>query len=440
MSRRSTTAFTLVELLGVIAIIAVLTTAAVFFTISYVQYAQQNADKQTLVVLNDALTRYKTEGGGTSAFTAGAPIGHIISKLQTAITWAGMGHQVLRSGMTYPARSLWAAGNGAQYHFYQYNSYASETPSSSTPTSTYPYGQGIGYMANDGSTSYAVQIWLGGGAGAFAVETNAGQITTYSNGATTAINGSCANITFWACNSTSDSTLSSSGYITQVLCRGIHGANSGPNNLTALMVKGLTALAILDCRGNLLSSLDVSNMTALNYIYASGNQLTSLNLNGCTALSTITCYSNSLSSLNVSNLPNLATLSCAGNSISALDLTGDNSLAALTTGGGGTPGNPITSLAIPVTNTHIASVTTTFCPIATLDISGHSTLTSVDNSNAGISGVVLNVSNCPNLTFIHSQNNANSAINVSQDYALPARSTNGSTNFYTASTAIITGP
>jgi hypothetical protein len=119
----------------------------VYFTASYVQWSKSISDQRTLLVLNDAITRYKTEGGGTSSFTLGAPIGNILARLQSVITYGGHGHQVMLAGVTYPARSLLATGTGAQYQFYQYNSYKAQTLSSSTPNSNYPYGQGVGYAA-----------------------------------------------------------------------------------------------------------------------------------------------------------------------------------------------------------------------------------------------------------------------------------------------------
>ena len=49
--------FTLIEILAAIAVTAVLVTVAGFFVVSYVGWAKETADKQTLAVLNDALTR-----------------------------------------------------------------------------------------------------------------------------------------------------------------------------------------------------------------------------------------------------------------------------------------------------------------------------------------------------------------------------------------------
>ena len=85
----------MLELLSAILIIAVLAPMVTFFTASYLQWSQQVADQRTLVVLNDALTRYKCEGGDLTALTSGAPAGHIISKLTNPINWNGYVHQVM---------------------------------------------------------------------------------------------------------------------------------------------------------------------------------------------------------------------------------------------------------------------------------------------------------------------------------------------------------
>jgi len=55
--------FTLVELLSAMAIIAILATLAIEFIGSYISWAQNTADQRTLLVLNDALNRYKCEHG-----------------------------------------------------------------------------------------------------------------------------------------------------------------------------------------------------------------------------------------------------------------------------------------------------------------------------------------------------------------------------------------
>jgi type II secretory pathway pseudopilin PulG len=127
-------AFTLIEILSAVTIMAALIAVATFFIVSYISYAQLNSDKQTLTVLNDTLTRYKTGGGGVTALTVTAPIAHVLAALQAPINWAGgLTHQVWRGGSTYPGRSIDALGSGAQYHFTRFNTYTSESGGVSTP-------------------------------------------------------------------------------------------------------------------------------------------------------------------------------------------------------------------------------------------------------------------------------------------------------------------
>ncbi len=123
----STRSFTLIELLAGIAILAALVTAGVMFTSGYVSWSKQIADQQTLTVLNDALTRYKTQGGNVNALTSGALMRNVIGRLGQTISWGNVSHQFLQVGKTYPARSLYAKGTGSQYRFTAFNTYTAET-------------------------------------------------------------------------------------------------------------------------------------------------------------------------------------------------------------------------------------------------------------------------------------------------------------------------
>jgi Tfp pilus assembly protein PilE len=118
--------FTLVELITAIAILAALGVMAIFFIGNYVTDSKRTADRITLATLNDALTRYKTQGGDINAFTSLAPISHVLAKLQEPITWAGMTHNVMQAGTTFAGKSLAALGDRAQYRFTRYNTYSGE--------------------------------------------------------------------------------------------------------------------------------------------------------------------------------------------------------------------------------------------------------------------------------------------------------------------------
>lgn len=143
--------FTLVELLATIAILAVIVTVAGVYVGSYVKQAQKVADQKTLETLNDALTRYKTQGGNLAALTSGTAIKHVIAMMQTPVSWAGLTQQFLNAGFTRPARSIFAKGSGAQYHFTAYNTYTSETGGSS------PTGNPVViYLTTTGSGTWTV--------------------------------------------------------------------------------------------------------------------------------------------------------------------------------------------------------------------------------------------------------------------------------------------
>jgi type II secretory pathway pseudopilin PulG len=119
-------AFTMIELLSSILIIAVLSVASVFFIASYISWSQNVADQRTLAVLNDALTRYKCEGGDIKALTQDAPISHVITALKAPLDWGGMTHSVMQSGLGIKAKFLYSKGNLQQYRFTKYNTYTAE--------------------------------------------------------------------------------------------------------------------------------------------------------------------------------------------------------------------------------------------------------------------------------------------------------------------------
>jgi prepilin-type N-terminal cleavage/methylation domain-containing protein len=145
-TQRKSEAFTLIELLASVAIVAVLVTAAIFFTYNYVTYAKQVSDQRTLVILNDALTRYKCEGGNLTALTSGAPIANVIAALRSPITWNGIVHNVMQGGSLYISKSIDALGSAGSYRFTRFNSFTNEPGGTSTA--------GIGDNATHGLVSF----------------------------------------------------------------------------------------------------------------------------------------------------------------------------------------------------------------------------------------------------------------------------------------------
>ena len=280
-----------------------------------------------LYTLNDAVNRYKTQGGGTTGLTVGASIGRVLRQLKTPVNWAGKSHQFLRSASTYSARSLRAVGSGAQYRFYSYDGYEGETPAAGTATSEQPFGLETGYIAvNDGQGIYLKVTCSGASYWALQIG-SAAPIITASGSWVLGAAGTSG--TFWACAGAADSTKT--GNITQVDCNGGAG-NGNPisnDNVSVLDVSGLTSLTQLRCYSNDLTSLNVKYNTALTHLYGHTNSLSSLDVSRNTALTVLYCSSNSLSSLDVSRNTALTSLYCSSTSLTSLDLSHNTALTAL---------------------------------------------------------------------------------------------------------------
>jgi prepilin-type N-terminal cleavage/methylation domain-containing protein len=302
--RGNSQAFTLVELLSVIAVMAVLIATAIFFVPSYISWARLTTANANYATLNETLDRYKQGCGNIQALTVGAPINDIFAALKTPVTLPGnMCHQFLDSTFTYPGRSLQATGNYQQYHFYQVDTYCPQTLPTGTPTSQYPYGQGVGYVSNAGVVAENLFKAITS-SGFFAVENASGAIMVYANGSNNI--GTSNSFTFWSCvgpaGAGNGTNSAASGNITLV-----QTDNTGNQN-TALNIQGLTALTSLNTQYDEIASLDVHGLMALTTLNCQPSYLTpnliSLNVAGCTALQTIAGESFS-GALNISNLPAL---------------------------------------------------------------------------------------------------------------------------------------
>ena len=127
---------------------------------------------------------------------------------------------------------------------------------------------------------------------------------------------------------------------TKVVLKGnITELDCSSNELTALDVRGLTALQTLYCDNNLLTSIDLHGLTALQTLYCDNNRLSSLDVRQLTALQWLKCYNNQLSVLHVQDLTSLRLLYCDDNRLTSLNLHGlsglwflhcdDNQLTAL---------------------------------------------------------------------------------------------------------------
>ncbi len=131
--------FTLLEALVVIAIVAALGALIIPWVFNYVRSAKYHADHQTLTVLNDAITRYKCEGGNVSALTAGMDYTNLLTRLRTPVGWCGFDHQFLTSQGQYDkAQTVVSTGSGRTFRLTQYDTYSEETGGS------YSLGGGAG--------------------------------------------------------------------------------------------------------------------------------------------------------------------------------------------------------------------------------------------------------------------------------------------------------
>ena len=101
------------------------------------------------------------------------------------------------------------------------------------------------------------------------------------------------------------------------------------NKLTALDVRGLTALQTLYCDNNLLTSIDLHGLTALQELYCNDNEIASLDARGLTALQALHCDNNRLTSLDVQGLTALQELDCSSNAIASIDVRGLTGLRML---------------------------------------------------------------------------------------------------------------
>ena len=110
---------------------------------------------------------------------------------------------------------------------------------------------------------------------------------------------------------------------TKVVLKGdITELNCSYNELTALDVRGLTALQELYCQNNMLTSLDVRELTGLHTLYCGKNWFTALDIRGLTALQELYCNDNEIASLDARGLTALQALHCDNNRLTSLDVQG----------------------------------------------------------------------------------------------------------------------
>lgn len=309
----------MIELLAAIAIIALLVATVIWGYVTVTQWARTTADRQVLTTLNDALTRYKTQGGNVNALTAGTNISALLQQMRTGVNWSGqsVNHQFLTPGATYPARSISAMGAKGAYQFYRYNTYTLTTPGAGTPTSSQPYGSGTGYIAVN---SNSLGFDFTSSTGYIAVKPASGATVIWTQGARgTPLATSSA--TFWACASAVSSTPSGS----------ILGIDDSDGSVTAVDISGLTDLqSVSFCNNTSLTSLNLSGLSALTDIAIDGSGITSLavqNLSGLQTLSATSCPS--LTSFTLSNCPTLTDFYAGDSALTSLSISNMTSLTLI---------------------------------------------------------------------------------------------------------------
>ncbi len=404
MVKRTRRAFTFIEILAVLAIVAALTAIGIYFVASYLAESKQVAKKQVLFVLNDALTRYKTQGGTTRGLTVGASIGRVLRQLRTPVDWVGQTHQFLDGAITYPARSLQAVGNLATYRFYGYDGYIGETLAADTPTSENQLGFGVGSITFSGSSGIGLKITCSG-TSYWAIQVGSADPLIYSSAATAPIVGAYA--TFWACAGAADSTKS--GVITKVECPGPSSSSRG--NVTALDVRNLTAMVTLNCYYNYITSIKLpTSTTALKTINCIHNSLTTIDISGCTELTNLSTGGNNLSSLDVSKNTKLLSLLCSLNNLSTLDLSQNTKLVEVECSN-----NSLTSLDVSH-NPLLTRLLYSGNAVGNVDLSAQSGLLRLECASTG--ATALDVSGNTGLLHLVCHQNLLSSIDLSNNTAL----------------------
>ena len=341
----------MLELLSAILIIAVLATMVTFFTASYIQWSQQVADQRTLVVLNDALTRYKCEGGDLTALTSGAPAGHIISKLTNPINWNGYVHQVMQTGVTYSSKSLTGAGYHQTFKFTGYNSFSTPVnpgqdivdrlasqgtpPDSATANwiqtnATSPYYMVLSQPSSSTTIGMTLSI-----TGTLYVNWGDGTTATYSGNPTiTHTYASAGNygvilsgkVTQFSSNYADGHTAFGGDISTMTTLTYLYvtGSNTLSGSITAM-----TGLTYLSVQGSNTVSGSVTNLTSLTYIAVTGSNTLSGSVTGLTGLTGLNIYGNNTISGDVTNLTNLTALNLSGGNTITGSVTGMNGLFSL---------------------------------------------------------------------------------------------------------------
>ena len=192
---------------------------------------------------------------------------------------------------------------------------------------------------------------------------------------------------------------------TKVVLKGnITELNCSFNELTALDVRGLTALQELYCQNNMLTSLDVRELTGLHTLYCGKNWFTALDIRGLTALQELYCNDNEIASLDARGLTALQALHCDNNRLTSLDVQGLTALQELDCSS-----NAIASIDVR----GLTGLRILYCEnnrLTSLDVQGLTALQKLDCSSNAIASI--DVRGLTGLRMLYCENNRLSSLDV----------------------------
>lgn len=355
-------AFTMIELIACICIGAILVGFLVLpAIINAFQAARQTSDKQTLQVLNEALIRFKCEGGDLNALTAGAPIAHVLDKMRTPTNWCGLVHQFIQSGQTYPASKMQAIGMRQTYQFTKFDTYGADAD---TTTDILARLDAQGTPADATMQAWVANALATAGTKNFLVLSNpTDKIGMF-------LSGSGKIEINWGDGSTPVDTTLTGGSVAYT-----HTYSSVATRAVVLVgnVTRVTSdeRAALGDVGSCSFGGDISTMTGLTYLFIKGGNTLTGSVSNLTGLTYVNIQGNNTISGSVTNLTKLT----------AFDVSGSNTLSGSVTGLTG-----LTYLSATGNNTLSGSVSN-LTGLEYLHISGSNTITGWENAAANASGI-----------------------------------------------------
>ena len=454
-------AFTMIELLAAIAIVAVITALVIPWVGNYMSWARLTAARHTCAVLNESLNEYRALGGLRKAYDMEGSTGSTLNA--ATLTTAAIEH--LRSGFENSGQTvgfihanqeintayIGSTGSGSTFRFVVDEDSASSGTnlSSTTPTLSVP-----NVVVKTGTAATMTVTVSGIASGALDGQSVTLTIDGISYSDTEKLSSDTATFTLPADTDvgiyTADATLgahtiggvsyvaaSSDGTLTvwPVLDDGVgYMANGDADGGYSILTTTSTGyMAFNDGSTTTVESVSSSTVTTLDatdhYTFWASDEegtmegnitafscfsssLTSLDVSECPALTYLGCGVNSLKGLNVSGCSSLTTLYCYANSLTSLDVSGCSSLTTFLC-----YSNLLKSLDVS-NHTALSSLECNSNSLTSLDVSGCSALTALNCFSNSLTS--LDTSNLTNLKTINCQNNNLTTLSVSGCSSLSA--------------------